>query len=172
MSLSDEPRHDLLGRQTLPGMVTACCTTLPSTMVPMTSRRLAFFWNGILAGLEIGTCLQRKHAADEDPGIDVDHALTLQDVGDIALAGPRRNVDDLVFLQRARRFQGLLAVIIRRCRTDHQDDQEGDDGIADHDERIAGALRPPRRRRDLFEAPARRAGFAVKWAAPHSIDAT
>ena len=27
------------------GIVTECCTTLPSTMVPMTSRRLAFFWN-------------------------------------------------------------------------------------------------------------------------------
>ena len=32
-------------------MVTACCTTLPSTMVAMTSRRLAFFANEYSPGL-------------------------------------------------------------------------------------------------------------------------
>ena len=33
------------------GIVTACCTTLPSTIVPMTSRRLAFFWKRYSPGL-------------------------------------------------------------------------------------------------------------------------
>ncbi len=32
-------------------MVMVCCTTLPSTMMPMTSRRLAFFWNAYSPGL-------------------------------------------------------------------------------------------------------------------------
>src|SRR6185437_946720 len=105
---------------------------------------------GIFAGLEIGTGLHREHAADEQPRIDVDHAFTLQDVGDIALAGPRRYVHDLVFLERACRFQDLPAIIISDAGADQRQQHDRDDGVADHNKGIAGSIGTLGRRRDLF----------------------
>ena len=104
----------------------------------------------VLAGLELGPRFQRNDAADESPAIVVDHAFTLQDIGDIGHAGARGNIDDLVFLQRAPGFDLLLAVDVHRTGAEQQGQHDGDDGIADDDERVAGALRPLRRRRDLF----------------------
>ena len=88
MSLS-ESRATICSEVRPSGIVTACCTTLPSTMVPMTSRKLAFFWNRVFAGLEFGARLQRKHAADERPAIVVDHAFTLQHIGNVGHSGAR-----------------------------------------------------------------------------------
>ena len=145
----DEPRHDLFGRQALrdsDGVLHHLALDDGGDDIAQAGILL----KGIFARLEVGTCLERKHAADECPGIDVDHALAQQHVGDVALAGTRGNVDDLVFPQRARGLQHLPAVIVHRSRPDHQNDQDGDDGIADDHERIAGALRPLRRRRHLL----------------------
>src|ERR1700709_248129 len=50
MSLS-ESRVTICSDVRPSGIVTECWTTLPSTMVPMTSRRLAFFWNRYSPGL-------------------------------------------------------------------------------------------------------------------------
>ena len=70
-------------------MVTACCTTLPSTMVPMTSRRLAFFWNEYSPGLRSELAFSANTPPMNSPRIDVDDALALQRVGDVALSGAR-----------------------------------------------------------------------------------
>ncbi len=104
----------------------------------------------IFAGLEIGARLQREYGADERPAVIVDHAFALQGVGDVAHAGARRDVDDLVLLQRTGRLQLLLAVVIGAGGAEHCHQQDGDDGVADHDEWIAGALGPSRRRRNLL----------------------
>jgi hypothetical protein len=105
---------------------------------------------GIFPGLQFRARLQRKHAADECPAIIVDHALALQDVGNIGHAGAGRNVDDLVRRQWPWGLDLLFAVEIRAAAAEHRDQHEGDDGIADHDEWIAGALGPLRRRRNLL----------------------
>ena len=104
----------------------------------------------VFAGLEFGARLQRKHAADERPAIVVDHAFTLQDIGNVGHSGARRNIDDLVFLQRAGRLDLLFAVNICGAHADHRDQHDGDDRVADHDEWIAGALGPLWRRRNLL----------------------
>ena len=70
-------------------MVTACCTTLPSTMVSMTSRRLAFFWNGYSPGFRSELAFSASTPPMNSPRIDVDHAFALQQVGDVAHAGAR-----------------------------------------------------------------------------------
>src|SRR4051812_24643207 len=101
-------------------------------------------------GLEVRTRLQRSDAGNECPRIDVGHAFPVQRLGDVALAGALRDVDDLVFLQRSRRLEHLSAVIVHAARTDHRNQQEGDDGVADNHEGIARAVRSLRRRRDLL----------------------
>ena len=77
----------------------------------------------IFARFQFGACLHRQHRADERPTVVVDHALALQHVGDIGHSGPRRNVDDLVLLQRTRRFQLLSAVVVGSAGADHPDQQ-------------------------------------------------
>src|SRR5690242_17698103 len=104
----------------------------------------------IFAGLELRTRLERKHPSDERPTIVVDHPFTLQNVGNIGHPGPRRNVDDLVLLQRARRLDLLLAVNVDAANADHQDQYDGEDSVAEHDEWIARTRRAPRRWRNLF----------------------
>ena len=58
--------HDLLGGQPS-GKGDWCCTTLPSTMVRSTSRRLACLANWYSPDLSSSARLQRDHAADEGP---------------------------------------------------------------------------------------------------------
>ena len=84
----------------------------------------------IFAGLQIGARLQREHAADKRPAIVVDHAFALENIGNIGHSGPGRNVDDLVFLQRARRLDLLLAVDIDAAGAEHHDQHDGDDRVA------------------------------------------
>ena len=104
----------------------------------------------IFTGLQIGAGLQRKNAADKCPAIVVDHALALQNVGDIGHAGSRRNVDYLVFLQRSWRLDLLLAVDINRTGANHRDQDDGDDGVAGDHQRVTSPIGPLRRRRDLL----------------------
>ena len=104
----------------------------------------------IFAGLELRACLQREHGADERPAIIVDDAFALQRIGDVGHSGARGNVDDLVLLQRTGRLDLLPAVEISAADADHQHQNEGDDGVADNDQRIAGALGAFRRRRNLL----------------------
>ena len=57
---------------------------------------------------------------------------------------PRRDVDDLVCLERTGRLEAALADDERRPPATISKHQQGEDGIADDHERIA---RPPRRTR-------------------------
>ena len=144
-----QPRHDLLGGQ-------------PFRNGHRVLHHLAFDDGGdhvaqagvllerVFAGLEIGARLQRDHAADEPPAVDVGDAFAAQNVGDVGDAGALRNVDDLVVPQRTGRLDLLLAVDVESAGADHQHQQPGDDGVADHHPRIAGAIGPLRRRRHLF----------------------
>ncbi|MFK4683370.1 hypothetical protein ABIF39_005127 [Bradyrhizobium diazoefficiens] len=104
----------------------------------------------IFTGLEVRARLQRGHACNEHPRVDVGHAFPVQRLGDVALAGALRDVDDLVFLERTRRFEHLPAVVIDGARPDHGDQEQRDDGVADDHEGIARAVRSLRRRRDLL----------------------
>ncbi|MGY3081577.1 hypothetical protein ACVWZZ_007985 [Bradyrhizobium sp. LM6.10] len=144
-----QPRHDLLGGQALRyrhGMLHHLAFDDGGDDVAQG----CVFLERILTGLEIRTRLQRSDTGDEYPRIDVGHAFPVQRLGDVALAGALRDVDDLVVLQRSRRLEHLPAVIVHAARTDHRDQQQGDDGVADDHEGIARAVRSLRRRRDLL----------------------
>ena len=85
-------------------------------MVSTTSRRLACAWELILAVLEILARLEQQRRRHEHVGL-VDHALALQQIGDVADAAAR-NVDDLVARRAGPALEALLA--------DHEADA-GDD---------------------------------------------
>src|SRR6202000_627239 len=104
----------------------------------------------IFAWLQFRTRLQRDDRTEESPAVDVDHAFTLQDLGDVEGYGTRGNHDRLVLLQRSRSLQGLLAVIIGGAGAEHSDQEKRNDGVADDHKRIARPLRPLRRRRYLL----------------------
>ena len=53
-------------------------------MVPMTSRRLAFFWNEYSPGFSSELAFSANTLPMNAQRIDVDHAFALQDVGDVA----------------------------------------------------------------------------------------
>src|SRR6185437_1382774 len=80
----------------------------------------------VFAGLEFGARLQCKHSTDERPAVVVDHAVLLQDVGDVGHSRARWNDDDLVLLQRAGSLELLLAVEVGAASADHQDQHNGD----------------------------------------------
>ena len=73
----------------------------------------------VFAGLELRARLQRKNAADERPAIIIDHAFALQNIGNVGHSRARRNVDDLVVLQRSRGLELLFAVDVYTARADH-----------------------------------------------------
>ena len=104
----------------------------------------------IFAGLQFGAGLEREHRADEHPAAGIDHAFALQLLGDVALAGAGRDVDDLVFREGAGCFQRLPAIDIHAPGPDHRDDDDGDDGVAGDHERVARAVGALRRRRYLL----------------------
>ncbi|AHY51088.1 hypothetical protein BJS_03936 [Bradyrhizobium japonicum SEMIA 5079] len=144
-----QPRHDLLGGQAFrdrDGMLHHLALDDGGDDVAQGG----VFLERILTRLEVRARLQRGDAGDEHPGIDVGHAFPVQRLGDVALAGPLRDVDDLVFLQRPRRLEQLPAVIVDAAGAEHGDQQKGDDGVADDHEGIARPVRSPRRRRNLF----------------------
>src|SRR3954447_645560 len=93
---------------------------------------------------------QRENGADECPSVTVDHSRSLQNLGDIGHSGARGNDDDLVFLKRAGSFELLFAIIVSGAGADHCDEQNGDDGVADHHEWVTRARRSPWRRRNLL----------------------
>ena len=49
-----------------------------------------------------------------------------------------------------RRLDDLPAVVINNTNADHYQKHDGDDGVSDDNERVARALRPPRRWRNLL----------------------
>src|SRR5262249_42096930 len=98
----------------------------------------------IFARLEVGARLEREHAADEDQTMHVDHAFAREELGDVHDAGAARDADDLLLLQGTRRLQPGLANHDRSTDNDQDEDQRGEDGVADDDQRIA---RTPRRTR-------------------------
>jgi len=53
-------------------------------MMPMMSRSCGALLKCVFACLSSGA-LHRKHAANERPAIVVDHAFTLQDIGDVVI---------------------------------------------------------------------------------------
>ena len=91
-----------------------------------------------------------SNAANEDELVLVDDALALQDFCNVDNAGVLRNVDDLVRLQRTGRLEPQLAEHGRAAATDHQQDQQREDRIANDHERIADALRAAGRHRHVF----------------------
>jgi hypothetical protein len=62
----------------------------------------------IFAVLKFASRLKRDYATHEDIGL-IDHALTLQQIGNVANSKPAWDIDHLVFGQRTRCFEALLA---------------------------------------------------------------
>ena len=91
----------------------------------------------IFAGLELGARVEREHAADEDEPMRIHDSLAREEVGNVHDAGARRDVDDLVFLQRARRFEPAFPDHERAPYDDEEKHQHGDNGIAHNYQRIA-----------------------------------
>ncbi len=107
------------------------------------------FGEGVFARLQVGARLHREHAGEERPAIVLDHAVALQNLGDVA--HPRLgNVDDLFLGQRPRRIEPLLDVEVAAAGRDHGDEDQREDGVADDDDRIARTRRTLRRRRHTF----------------------
>src|SRR5215210_5698269 len=104
----------------------------------------------VFAGLEFRASLQRKYRADKGPAIVVDNAFTLQGIGNIGHSRTGRNIDDPFLTQGAGSLDLLFAVDVCGAGSEHQYQYKRDDSIADHDERIAGALRSFWRRRKLL----------------------
>ena len=82
----------------------------------------------VLAVFELVARLEHDDAAHENVRL-VDHAFALQQIGDVADAEPARNVDHLVFGERARGIEPLLA-----------EQQRGADRNRNHDESVKIAL--------------------------------
>ena len=72
----------------------------------------------VLAGFQFVARLERKNAAEEDQRCSSITPSRSQQIGDLAACRPRRNVDDLVRVERARRFEPRLA--------EHEGDAAGD----------------------------------------------
>ncbi len=83
------------------------------------------FGKKVLAEFEFIARLAHPHAADEHPGL-IDHAFTLQNVGDVANPRAARNVDDLFLGKRPRSLETLLAERQRKAGRDgsEQDERE------------------------------------------------
>ena len=150
-------------------MVTACCTTLPSTMVPMTSRRLAFFWNAYSPGLRS----ERAFSANTLPmNTQRLMSITPSRCSMSAMsrhAGARGMLTILSSRQRTRRLDHLLAVDIDgRRRRSSASSSDGDDRHCRPRRTDCGRGRTASAAAAPARAPARRAGCAAKWAASHS----
>ena len=133
-------------------MVNACCTTLPSIMVSTTSRNAGMLGELVFAVFELAARLEHQHAADEHIGL-VDHALALQQIGDVADAEAARDVDDLVLSPADRALRSAA------CRNkdaapsdDDEQDENGEDRVAGDDQRMARALGARARRRNAAPA--------------------
>jgi hypothetical protein len=97
------------------------------------------FGEEILAGLEFGARLQREYAADEDETVRVHHPFVLEEICNLQHAQARRDSDDLVLLQRPRRFELALAED-DGCAGDDQDEHQcREHSVADDHQRIARA---------------------------------
>ena len=95
----------------------------------------------ILTRFKLGARVEREHAANEDEPMRIHDPLACEEVGDVHDAGARRDVDDFIFLQRARRFEAALPEDERASHDDEHKHQYGDDGIAYDHEWIARAPR-------------------------------
>src|SRR4029079_12572348 len=88
------------------------------------------FGEKVLTGFQLGACLQRNDPADEDDPVLVHHTFAIQQFGDVAYAGSRRSVADLVLLQRAWRFKTKLPEYNRAAATEQNQDQQREDRVA------------------------------------------
>ena len=61
----------------------------------------------VLAGLQFATRPGRKYSGEEDERL-IDHPFPRQQIGNLLVAEPARNVDDLVARERPCRFEALL----------------------------------------------------------------
>src|SRR5204863_3963764 len=144
-----EPRHNLFGGQPF-GNGDGMLNDLAFDDGGNDVAQARVFLESIFAGLEVGARLQGQHRADKGPAIVLDDALAYQDVGDVTHSRARWNVDGLVLPQWTCRFDLLLAVEVTAAHRDHQHQHDRDDGIADDDERVSGAIGALRRRRHLL----------------------
>ena len=161
-----EPRHDLLGGQAFGnGELVLHHLAFDDRLDDVADAGVLL--EQIFAGLESAARLQRQHAADEDQPVLVDHAFGLEQVGDVHHAGARRDGDDLVLLQRSGRFEPALAEHDRAAADQQRQNEQGEDRIADDDQRVARAPRRlvgigrPLRQRHVLGLQARRAGCAA-----------
>ena len=95
----------------------------------------------VFAGLESAARLEREHAADKDDPVLVNDAFALEQIGDVHHAGAGRDGDDLVFRQRPRRLEPALAEDDDPAADQQRQNKQGEDRIADDDQRIARAPR-------------------------------
>lgn len=140
-----------------------CCTTLPSMMVPTTSRRLERLLKGTFALASSGARLQCNTPPMNAHGLTLMTLSTLQHIGDGCRAFWRvpEMLTTLSSCSGARRFWHLPAAGYA-AGADHQNDQDGDDGVADDNERAGGHAPTVWRRRNLFRLHAARAGSVVE----------
>ena len=95
----------------------------------------------VLAGLEVGARLEGKYATDENESVRIHDAFALEQIGDVHHAGARRNRDNLVLLQWARRFESALAENHCRAADDEHEHYRRENSVADDYQRIARASR-------------------------------
>ena len=96
----------------------------------------------IFAGLQSAARFECEHSARENHAMLVDHAFVLKQVGDVHHPRTRRDGDDLVLQQRPRRFETALAEHDRAAARQQCQNEQGENRIADDDQRVA---RTPRR---------------------------
>ena len=103
----------------------------------------------VFAEAKLLVVLGEQRAGDEGQGV-LDDALLDQEIGDVADAVARRNVDDLVGVERPGRVEPMLAHREADAEQDRHDDEDREDGIARDHHGVARALRPFGRHRDPF----------------------
>src|SRR5207237_5988276 len=81
-------------------------------------------------------------AADEHPAV-ADHALALEQVGNIARPEAARDIDGLVLFERSRHLETLLADRKRESGHHRRQEDESEQGAPRNDERVARAPRRP-----------------------------
>ena len=96
----------------------------------------------VFAELELVARAAHQDAADEHDRL-LDHALALQQVGDVAHAEVLGNVDGLVAIERTRRFKPVLAGRNRDPADQRRQQDQGEDCASSHDERVARPRRGP-----------------------------
>ena len=159
-------------------MVTACCTTLPSMMVSTTSRRLACLANWYSPYLSSPRALSTSTPPMKTQGWSMTPSRSSRSAMS-RMPSPRGMLTTLSCGERPGRFEALLADVKRAADGDRDQDQHGEDRIADDHQRMAHALasggwaaaRAPARARRADCAAACRWPAAATGAAPAAVAA-